>query len=103
VYQRIVQAKKDNPALKIVVVDPRKTATCDMADLHLPLKPGSDASLFNGLLTHLVAQDLVDKDFIDNHVEGFSQAIATAKSTTGDLAQVAAITEIAEADLTAFF
>ncbi len=49
-YQRIVQAKQDNPALKVVVIDPRVTATCAIADLHLPLAPGSDAGLFVGLL-----------------------------------------------------
>ena len=52
-YQRIAQAKKENPDLLIVVVDPRRTATCDVADLHLPLLPGSDTILFNGLLTYL--------------------------------------------------
>ena len=50
-YQRIVQAKKDNPDLMIVVIDPRRTNSCDIAELHLPLKPGTDTVLFNGLLT----------------------------------------------------
>jgi assimilatory nitrate reductase catalytic subunit len=49
-YQRLVQARQQNPAMKVVVIDPRKTATCDIADLHLPLLPGSDAGLFVGLL-----------------------------------------------------
>ena len=49
-YQRLAQAKIDNPALKVVVIDPRRTATCDIADLHLALTPGSDAGLFVGLL-----------------------------------------------------
>jgi len=55
-YQRIVQAKQDNPALKVVVIDPRRTATCDIADLHLRLRPGSDAGLYNGLL-RAIAED----------------------------------------------
>lgn len=49
-YQRLVQARVENPALKVVVIDPRKTATCELADLHLALRPGSDAGLFVGLL-----------------------------------------------------
>ncbi|WP_049134256.1 molybdopterin oxidoreductase family protein, partial [Enterobacter hormaechei] len=49
-YQRLVQAKHNNPQMKVVVIDPRKTATCDIADLHLALRPGSDAGLFVGLL-----------------------------------------------------
>jgi anaerobic selenocysteine-containing dehydrogenase len=38
---------------RIVVIDPRRTATCEGADLHLPLRSGSDAVLFSGLLAHL--------------------------------------------------
>ncbi len=49
-YQRLVLAKHNNPQMKVVVIDPRKTATCDIADLHLALRPGSDAGLFVGLL-----------------------------------------------------
>ena len=40
-----------------MVIDPRRTATCDAAETHLPLKPGSDTALFNGLLVHLYQQD----------------------------------------------
>ncbi|MBD1403753.1 nitrate reductase [Leclercia adecarboxylata] len=49
-YQRLVQARAANPAMKVVVIDPRRTATCEIADLHLALAPGSDAGLFVGLL-----------------------------------------------------
>ncbi len=55
-YQRMVAAKKENPALRVVLIDPRETQTADLADLHLPLKPGSDAFLFNGLLAYLSRQ-----------------------------------------------
>src|SRR5690606_5998887 len=56
-YQRLVQARAANPALKVVVIDPRRTATCDIADLHIKLAPGSDAGLFVGLLNALGAGD----------------------------------------------
>ena len=49
-YQRIAAAKAARPAMKVVVIDPRRTATCDLADLHLALAPGSDAALYNALL-----------------------------------------------------
>ncbi|MDY1038308.1 nitrate reductase [Lelliottia sp. CFBP8978] len=52
-FQRLVQARQANPALKVVVIDPRRTATCDIADLHLALTPGSDAGLFVGLLERI--------------------------------------------------
>ncbi len=75
VYQRIVKAKQQRPNLKIVVIDPRKTATCDIADLHLPLKPGSDASLLNGLLSHINQQQYIDWDFVNQHTEGLTEAL----------------------------
>ncbi|MCE6966234.1 nitrate reductase [Enterobacter sp. MW07] len=56
-YQRLVQARAANPAMKVVVIDPRRTATCDIADLHIKLAPGSDAGLFVGLLNALGAGD----------------------------------------------
>jgi len=52
-YQRLVKARQQNPEMKVVVIDPRKTATCDIADLHLPLLPGSDAGLFVGLMNRI--------------------------------------------------
>src|SRR3546814_7265447 len=50
-----------------LVSDPRRTPTCDIADLHLPLNPGSDVPLFNGLLTWLAAHGVVDADFVAAH------------------------------------
>ena len=50
-FQRINRAKQQNPDLMIVVIDPRQTPTCEIADLHLALKPGTDTILFNGLLS----------------------------------------------------
>src|SRR5512143_3842054 len=67
IYQRIVSAKKENPDLQVVVIDPRRTATCDIADLHLPLTPGSDAVLFNGLLSYLHQHDEGNTLFTANH------------------------------------
>jgi assimilatory nitrate reductase catalytic subunit len=52
-HQRVLAAKAMRPAMRIIVVDPRRTATCEGADLHLALRPGSDVALFAGLLAHL--------------------------------------------------
>ena len=52
-FQRLEAAKRARPEMKIVVIDPRRTETCDIADLHLALRPGSDVALFNGLLAEL--------------------------------------------------
>lgn len=81
VYQRIAAAKEQRPEMRVVVVDPRKTATCDIADLHLAISPGSDGYLFTGLLHYLNAYDKLDQGFIDNHTNGFSEALAIAENT----------------------
>jgi assimilatory nitrate reductase catalytic subunit len=57
-YQRIIAARTAGKCL--VVIDPRRTATCDEADLHLPLKPGTDVRLMNGLFNHLLRDGRID-------------------------------------------
>lgn len=79
-YQRIERAKKLNPAMKIVVIDPRKTPTCDLADLHLAIKPGSDAAVFNGLLKYLSRNGGIDKKYVVNHTEGLEAALEEANN-----------------------
>ena len=49
IFQRIQKAKKENPNLQVVVIDPRQTASCDIADMHLAINSGKDPVLFNGL------------------------------------------------------
>jgi len=103
VYQRIAAEKRRRPDMKIIVIDPRKTATCDIADLHLAVKPGADAVLFNGLLSALVSSDALNQDYIDQYTEGFDSAIAEAQKNQSSIAEVAQQCELDEADLTQFF
>ncbi|MCF6345617.1 MAG: molybdopterin-dependent oxidoreductase [Thiomicrorhabdus sp.] len=103
VYQRIAAEKKRRPDLKVVVIDPRKTATCDLADLHLPLKPGTDAVLFNGLLAQLTQSDALDASFVEQHTEGFDAALAQANAEQATVQAVAQQCELDEADLQLFF
>ncbi|MFD7866374.1 molybdopterin-dependent oxidoreductase [Streptomyces sp. NPDC059783] len=56
---------------KLIVVDPRRTATAEKADLHLPIRPGTDLALLNGLLHLLHAGGHTDPDFIARHTEGW--------------------------------
>ncbi|GLQ33428.1 nitrate reductase [Litoribrevibacter albus] len=88
-FQRIRQAKENNPNLKVVVIDPRKTDSCDIADLHVPVKVGSDVALFNGLLAYLYQENALDQDYIDQHTEGFDQAIQAAQLDAFNVATVA--------------
>ena len=56
---------------KLVVVDPRRTATAAKADVHLPVRPGTDLALLNGLLRLVVDAGGVDQDFINAHTDGW--------------------------------
>lgn len=100
-FQRIVKMKETRPDTKIVVIDPRHTATCEMADLHLPLKPGSDVRLFNGLLAFLAEHGATDAAFVDAHTQGFDAALAAAGPC--DLAQTAKDCKLDQHDLMTFY
>lgn len=80
-FQRIQAAKAARPALKIITIDPRRTATTDDSDLHLAIRPDGDTTLFNGLLVEIARQGRVDQDYVDAHVSGFDQALSAAQST----------------------
>ena len=75
-FQRVLAARAAR-GTKIVVVDPRRTASCDAADLHLALESGSDVALFNHLLTRIDAEGVVDPAYLA-HVDGFDAALDAA-------------------------
>lgn len=77
-FQRLRAAKQANPELKVIVIDPRYTDTCEIADIHLALESGSDVALFNGLLGYLDDNDKLDADYIENHTQGFTESIRSA-------------------------
>ncbi|MFA0474263.1 molybdopterin oxidoreductase family protein [Vibrio breoganii] len=98
-FQRLRTAKQENPSLKIVVVDPRKTDTCELADTHLPIESGSDVALFNGLLSHLIEQDELDHEFISSHTDHFDETIHAALSEQN----IEEITGLPEQQLVQFY
>ncbi|MFW1678346.1 molybdopterin-dependent oxidoreductase [Pontibacter sp. JAM-7] len=102
-FQRMKAAKTANPDLKVVVVDPRQTATCDLADLHLPIKPGSDTSLFSGLLAHVARQGALDTAWIEQYTEGFDTALEASQTEFADLASVALACDVDVTLLETFF
>ncbi|MBH0041917.1 nitrate reductase [Pseudoalteromonas sp. SWXJZ10B] len=77
-YQRMERAKQLNPNMKVVVIDPRKTDTAELADTFLNIKPGSDAALYNGLLNYLNEYNHLDTQFIAQHTNGFESALQEA-------------------------
>ena len=101
VYQRI-QAARAARGAKLVVVDPRRTETCDDADLHLAIRPGSDVALMNGALAHMKREGLVDEAYLAAHVtvaDGFWEALDQGH----DLWTVARTCDVPPADLARFY
>jgi assimilatory nitrate reductase catalytic subunit len=97
-YQRLVAAKEKR-GTRVVVIDPRRTATCNIADLHLPLRPGSDVAVFAGLLRYLVEHGACDDAWTTRHTSGCRAALARAPSPD----HAAAIADVAPSDLRNFY
>ena len=93
-YQRIAAAKQARPEMKVVVIDPRRTATCDIADAHLALAPGSDAGLFVGLLNRLAHKQ-------GDRFDGEEAAYAAARDWP--VGRVAAFCGLAAEELERFY
>ena len=102
-FQRMVAAKKNNPDLKVVVIDPRRTATCDLADLHLAIRPGTDTTLFNALLAYLDETGALDLGFIEEHCENFAATLNAASEAVNGFDELAGITDTDSENLQTFF
>jgi assimilatory nitrate reductase catalytic subunit len=101
-YQRLAAAREKRGGLpKIVNIDPRRTATSEIADLQLSLAPGSDVALFLGLLRDLAKSGANAKNFIASHTQGAKEALTEARKWTPE--KVAAATGLTLADLSRFY
>ena len=101
-FQRIAQAREKRGGKPFVVnIDPRRTATSEIADLHLAIEPGADVALFLGLLRHLSKSSAFDLSFVDQHTRGFEEALASATQWTPGA--VARRTGLALTDVERFF
>ncbi len=96
-FRRIEDARRANPDLKLIVADPRRTETADMADLFLQIQPGTDVALFHGMLHVMLKEQLLDSAYIQQHTEGFEALQALVQDYAP--ARVAALCGIAEQDL----
>ena len=96
-FRRIEDAKRANPAMRTIVVDPRRTETADAADLFLQILPGTDVALFNSLLHVMLWEGWVDTAYIAAHTSGFD----ALKARVRDFApkEVAKLCGVPEADL----
>ncbi|MFL9880615.1 molybdopterin-dependent oxidoreductase [Herbaspirillum rhizosphaerae] len=102
-FQRIAKAKENRPEMKLVVIDPRRTATCELSDMHLPVKPGTDVWLFNGLMSYLAHRGARDSAFVAAHTTGLGEALAIADADCADPHEVARICKVDVNDLLAFY
>ena len=93
-FRRLEAAKASNPQMKIIVVDPRRTDTCELADLHLAIAPGSDVALLHGVLHLLLQQGRIDHAFIEAHTQGFDALqCLVAEYPPAHVAELCAISE----------
>ena len=96
-FRRLEDAKRANPDQKLIVVDPRRTETAAMADLHLQLLPGSDIALCHGLLHLMLWEGWLDTAYIAAHTSGFDALKARVRDFTPK--DTARLTGLREADI----
>ena len=100
-YQRLAAAKAARPNMKIVLIDPRRTASAEIADMHLAIEPDGDTALFSGLLYAIAEGGAVHCDFVARHTEGFVDALRASRALP--VAKVAAATGLDESAIRAFY
>lgn len=100
-FQRMQKNLETNPDAKMIVIDPRKTATAKNADMHLALKPGTDAWVYNGLLRYLIDNDFCDYDYIKAHTNNFELSAKAVEGFTVE--KVAQVTELSAELLEQFY
>jgi assimilatory nitrate reductase catalytic subunit len=101
-FQRMTEADPGRRP-RLVVLDPRRTPTAQLADLHIPLRTGTDVWLFNGLLAHLHARGRTDIEFVARYTRGAKAAVAAARESSGDPRTVASICGLDERLLREFY
>ena len=85
-FRRIEAAREKNPALKIIVVDPRRTETAAYADLHLAILPGTDVALFHAMLHVMLWEEWINRDYIAAHTENFDALRDTVREVSPSIA-----------------
>jgi assimilatory nitrate reductase catalytic subunit len=101
-FRRMQDNRRERGA-RLVVLDPRITATAEDADMVMALKPGSDATLFAGLLVHLADRGLIDRSYVSRNVAGFDETLANAREIAPGVASVSAATGLPVRQIAAFY
>jgi anaerobic selenocysteine-containing dehydrogenase len=72
--------------VRVIVIDPRRNETCDLAHAHLPIRPGTDVALLNAMLRVAIHEGHVDKQFVTDRTEGFPSVRSAVDAWTPDAA-----------------
>ncbi len=80
-FRRIARRKETGRNVKVIVIDPRRTATARIADLHIAFTPGTDLAILNAMAGVLFAEGLVDEAFLRDHVT-FGEGAEPSRSRT---------------------
>jgi ferredoxin-nitrate reductase len=96
-FRRLEAHKEAHPEVKIIVVDPRRTQSCAIADLHLQITPGTDITLYNAIAKVLIEEGLTDTAFIEKSTDGFQELKRLLEKTS--LTEMADICDVAVSDI----
>lgn len=91
-WARVLDRRRARPPSRMIVIDPRRTATAAEADLHIQPRLGTNVAVLNGLIRELIAQGHADRAFIDAHTLGFDELAGTVAGYTPE--RVAGIARI---------
>lgn len=69
----VLQALSRDPARKLIVIDPRRTETAALADLHLQVRPGGDAWLLAAMVAHMLREGWIREDWLAEHTAGLPE------------------------------
>ncbi len=90
-------AEAQKRGAKIVVIDPVKTRTARQADWHIPIKPGTDGALAMAMINAVIAEGLIDKDYVEKYTVGYEELAERAREYSAE--RVASITGIPAEDI----
>ena len=79
-FRRIEDARRANPGMKLIVADPRRTETAEMADLFLPIQPGTDVALFHGMLHVMLAEGLIAQQGLKTGGERLAESASSVNA-----------------------
>ena len=96
-FRRLEAARAKRAGHKLIVIDPRRTETAELADLHLQIRPGTDVALCHGLLHAIIWQGWAAADFIAASTAGFAELKALVRDWAP--ARAARVCGVAEADI----